>query len=265
GPEPVQLIHFCRLCGSPWDSGLNQCPRCVQTPSATTTPRPKAQADGDSRDVMSAIGLYFALLSISLATMIWIVATWATHSDHSLLRVETWESVAMSLLVLGWAIAKRDLLRDAFRIPGMGWMLAAVPLGMATFLMAHLLLHTLHRVLGLQLLDMTREYQPLPHGMLWALLSICVQPALFEELGFRGVILPSLNRVLTTTEAITVTALLFGILHLTVLSLPHLVALGWIAGWLRCRSGSLYPAMILHFTHNLLVVLVESHGGPLRW
>jgi membrane protease YdiL (CAAX protease family) len=63
-----------------------------------------------------------------------------------------------------------------------------------------------------------------------------------------------------TREAVLISALMFMVLHLAVLSFPHLLVIGLVLGYVRVRSGSLYPCMLLHFTHNLLVVLAEMKG-----
>jgi membrane protease YdiL (CAAX protease family) len=47
-------------------------------------------------------------------------------------------------------------------------------------------------------------------------------------------------------------------------SLPHLLILGVVLGWLRVKTGSLYPGMLLHFSHNFLVILSERTGS-LPW
>jgi membrane protease YdiL (CAAX protease family) len=80
-------------------------------------------------------------------------------------------------------------------------------------------------------------------------------------LAFRGIIQPTFLRVLGANETIVVTAMMFGILHLSVPSMPYLVLLGIVLGWLRQRTGSLYPCFVLHFCHNLLALLVEYWGG----
>ncbi len=36
--------------------------------------------------------------------------------------------------------------------------------------------------------------------------------------------------------------------------------MGLCLGWLRVRSGSLYPCIAMHFTHNLLAILAEMGG-----
>ena len=41
------------------------------------------------------------------------------------------------------------------------------------------------------------------------------------------------------------------------------VPLGIYLGWLRHRSGSLYPSMVAHFLHNAFVVTAEVWAlGP---
>jgi membrane protease YdiL (CAAX protease family) len=87
-------------------------------------------------------------------------------------------------------------------------------------------------------------------------------PAVFEELAFRGVILTSLTRVMGSTEAGVVSAFMFMVLHLSVPSFPHLLLMGLALAYIRLKSGSVLPGMLLHFTHNLLCVVAEHRVGP---
>ncbi len=89
------------------------------------------------------------------------------------------------------------------------------------------------------------------------ILCICVQPAVIEELAFRGVIFGALQKALSPFETIMVSALMFMILHLSIARFPHTLALGAAAGYLRTRTRSLYPCIVLHFSHNFLCVLAE--------
>jgi membrane protease YdiL (CAAX protease family) len=76
-----------------------------------------------------------------------------------------------------------------------------------------------------------------------------------EELTFRGAgysLLARYGRVV----AIVGTGILFGVAHGLVLALPILVAFGIGLAWLRSRSGSVFPGMILHGTFNTVAVLV---------
>jgi sodium transport system permease protein len=97
---------------------------------------------------------------------------------------------------------------------------------------------------------------PMP---LWAaLLGIAVTPALCEELFFRGVVLSGLRR-LGAGPALAVSALLFGLAHVSVHRLLPTLALGVMLGWLALRSGSIVPSMVVHLMNNALVVWLARH------
>jgi membrane protease YdiL (CAAX protease family) len=96
---------------------------------------------------------------------------------------------------------------------------------------------------------------------LWAmLLLISVMPAIFEELAFRGVIQSSLERVFNARDAWLIQAALFSVLHLSPLIFPSHFLMGLCFGYMRRRSRSIYPGMLLHGSWNALVLLEELPG-----
>lgn len=100
-----------------------------------------------------------------------------------------------------------------------------------------------------------------------ALVAVCALPALCEELVFRGVLARSLATGWPAAAAIALSALLFGLYHHTPYNLVSPIVDGAIAAYLTLRARSVVPAMIMHFLHNLFVVL-RSHAAPLgfwRW
>lgn len=144
------------------------------------------------------------------------------------------------------------------------WILVGICAAIPTYLLASNVVDFLV-YLGVERLDYLATFSNDGFGFSLAVILICLQPAIFEELAFRGIIQGSLGRVLGDREALIVSALMFGILHLSIPSLPHLLVLGLILGWLRLRTKSLLPGMVLHFTHNFLVILSEKAGGLLPW
>jgi len=93
---------------------------------------------------------------------------------------------------------------------------------------------------------------------LWQLLALySLAPAVFEEIAFRGVIFNRLRRVLGDREGWLVQAALFSILHLNPVIFPTHFAMGLIFGWLRMRTGSLIPGMILHAAWNAANIVLE--------
>lgn len=86
---------------------------------------------------------------------------------------------------------------------------------------------------------------------------VVIQPAVVEELAFRGILQTGLSRIVGRGEALLLTAFAFGIIHLAWLSLPYLVLVGLALGWVRQRTGSLLPCMLLHALHNFAVLMLE--------
>ena len=92
-----------------------------------------------------------------------------------------------------------------------------------------------------------------------AVLVVCVAPFV-EELVFRGVLLSGLATRMRVRWAIAGSAIVFGLAHLGDFGfawypIPQLVLLGLVLGWLRVRSGSLWPSITLHATNNLIAVI----------
>jgi membrane protease YdiL (CAAX protease family) len=68
-----------------------------------------------------------------------------------------------------------------------------------------------------------------------------------------------LEAVMPPAQALLVTALLFATVHYNMLSFViFLVPLALAAGWTVQKSGSLWPAMLIHFLHNAGIVLMEK-------
>lgn len=73
---------------------------------------------------------------------------------------------------------------------------------------------------------------------------------LVEEYIFRGLGFGLVSAVSGPALAVVVTALAFGLAHGLVVALPVLSLFGAILGWLRWKTDSLYPPMILHGIFN---------------
>ncbi len=85
----------------------------------------------------------------------------------------------------------------------------------------------------------------------FAFTAVVLAP-LFEETLFRGVLLPVLGRSWGRGWGLLVSALSFGVAHLSLAELPALVMLGLGLGWLRLRSGRLGACVLMHGLWNSL-------------
>ena len=85
-----------------------------------------------------------------------------------------------------------------------------------------------------------------------------VAPAV-EELTYRGLGV-SLVAPYGVGLAILLTGVLFGAAHGLIIALPVLAFFGIVVGWLRVRTDSVYPPMLLHATFNGTALLVSVSG-----
>lgn len=102
--------------------------------------------------------------------------------------------------------------------------------------------------------------------------SVSLIVPIAEEMLFRGGILrrlldvlcPKDGLLLTTNEqnnrhwlAITISALLFGLLHGNIVQGAHAFLMGLFLGWIYYRTNSILPGLIFHWVNNTAAVLIS--------
>jgi sodium transport system permease protein len=100
-----------------------------------------------------------------------------------------------------------------------------------------------------------------PGRPVFLLLAVALTPAVCEELVFRGVLLQGLGRSLTMARAVTVSALLFGAFHLSFETAVRFLPTFWLGlllAYVVWHTRSLFPAVLMHFVNNALVVVLIS-------
>lgn len=92
---------------------------------------------------------------------------------------------------------------------------------------------------------------------------------IWEEVFFRGIILVLFMRILPRRRAIFMSTFLFAVVHLNPLafSLNHLVDvvsiffMGLLFTYLVLKTGSLLPAIVFHYVHDIFVMLAQNTPG----
>lgn len=95
-------------------------------------------------------------------------------------------------------------------------------------------------------------------------LTACVAAPVFEEIIFRGFLLPSLTRYVPVWGAIVASSLLFAIAHLSLSEVLPLATLGMVLGVVYTRSRNLLSSMLLHSLWNsgtLLSLFILGSGS----
>ncbi|HEV8059863.1 MAG TPA: ABC transporter permease subunit/CPBP intramembrane protease [Gemmataceae bacterium] len=105
---------------------------------------------------------------------------------------------------------------------------------------------------------------------LWPVIAIGIIPPLVEELFFRGYLLAALLSTGRPIWAITASALLFGLFHLLVLDYLAIerfiptTLLGLLLAWITWKTGTIWPGVAMHVTHNTLLTLMGYYEPTLE-
>jgi ABC-2 type transport system permease protein/sodium transport system permease protein len=97
------------------------------------------------------------------------------------------------------------------------------------------------------------------------LLAMAVAPALFEEGFFRGYLFAAVRSAGNAGAAIVISAVVFGLFHAIVpnpLASERLLSstlTGLALGWVRWRTGSVWPGTLLHLCHNGFLMLLTYY------
>ena len=94
-------------------------------------------------------------------------------------------------------------------------------------------------------------------GVPLLLLIVAVTPGICEEFLCRGSLLSGLKNGLGVKGAIIVSAIIFGLMHMSPSRFFPQAILGIVLAILVLRSGSLWTAIIVHMGHNGLLVIIS--------
>lgn len=93
-----------------------------------------------------------------------------------------------------------------------------------------------------------------PFGIALVVLATAVTPAVIEEFALRGVVLGAL-KPFGKGFAVIISAVLFGLLHGNLEQIPFAFLVGLYLGFITVKTGSIVPAVVLHFYNNLSSVV----------
>jgi ABC-2 type transport system permease protein/sodium transport system permease protein len=226
------------------------------------------------REPRAALSLPAAAFALAVMFPAYFVlsATLAQSREISL-TLRLFVGAVITILIfcgIPWTIALFNRVRATtgigFTRPQMGGLLAAAMFGFVLWPAAHELF-LLNEWLGItslrldQIAEVKALMEQLQHvSLVWILLALAIVPGICEEFFFRGVLFSSLRRVTSPWRTIIATAVLFGLFHIIaglVLAPERFLPsafIGLVLGWVRWRTGSVLPCMLLHAVHNGFVL-----------
>ncbi|MDA0374994.1 MAG: CPBP family intramembrane metalloprotease [Planctomycetota bacterium] len=228
-------------------------------------PSGSAAGGAASRSGVAAAACTFLALVVTSTVLLFLITGGDVDPDGSAGQVEIGMlaqlggSIAALLLALAWPHAlpwRGDgavlgpLVRYACALPV--WLVIAVGTSLVWSALGWPLADQPH-------LSYFADAEP---GFAWigVLAAVCVVGPVLEELIFRGFLLEGLAARHGVPIAVSVSSVLFGLVHVgagTVLILP-ISALGALFAWLRLRHGGLLAPILAHVAHNSLMVTVVT-------
>jgi membrane protease YdiL (CAAX protease family) len=97
----------------------------------------------------------------------------------------------------------------------------------------------------------------LKYAKLITILVVALQPAIFEELAFRGVLQEGLNKITDKKQAIFISAFLFTILHMSFISFFWLLPFALCLGYVRMKEETIWYGVLIHFCFNTTACFLE--------
>lgn len=258
-PQRVAAVQHCRYCGAPLNAFFYFCTGCgiayKSIDEVVTPERPRELTEGEliqmkAPSVWPMFWTYmvvivflgfvsFALFSekqVDLAMLLQMAGLFITTCVFATMY---WTSLASQLRCFGFFTPPAWI--------ALGLLIPALGLNWAWSTMWMELLESQ----GITGPPDTRETLANP---LFRIMAIAVFPAITEEIAFRGLLQHWLQTAIKPWRAIILASFLFALLHFSVIGLPYLFLIGGLMGWAKWKSGSLYPSILIHFIHNLVVI-----------
>ena len=138
-------------------------------------------------------------------------------------------------------------LTDNWLVWGIGGYLAALPLVLLVSLINQQIWHGQGGSNPLLLLALQAQDKVV---LIIFFITSSIAAPVFEEIMFRGFLLPSLTRYVSVTNAIIISGFIFAVAHLSLSEVLPLATLGIVLGFVYTRSRNLLAPMLLHCLWN---------------
>lgn len=143
----------------------------------------------------------------------------------------------------------------SFSKPKSFWALSLFGIGFCAFAnVASSIAQSIFESFGNEIPSVAMENPEGIFGFLIAFISTAVLPAFVEEFACRGLVMGVLRKI-GDRFAIVASAILFGLMHGNFEQIPFAFLVGLVLGFIAIKSGSLWPAVFVHFFNNLAAVV----------
>jgi len=164
----------------------------------------------------------------------------------------------------------REYQQELLAVRGYSWT-TTIGFGLVSFMIFAIISASTLMILGIFTNDplvFLKQPSDTQAGGLWLLFA--VNPGLFEEMGFRGLLFTNLRRIHSEKTVITLTAVLFGLFHFTglangqpisgvILTAIMATSFGLSWGYITAKTKSVIPSMIIHYLVNAFSEVLQAN------
>jgi membrane protease YdiL (CAAX protease family) len=258
-PDAVERYKRCSYCGSPLNYAFYFCTVCatpyrpISEVIPPVVPRPLTEGELIRQKVPNIWRVFwtYAAVIFVLALLNYLLFPARQHKVYSYILAS---AAILLTTVVFQVVFWRSLIVQFRRI---GLLNAVVALGLLMLILLLVVNYGITRLILYYSDPADRPESWLETAGLSTpavFVLFCLMPAVTEEIAFRGLIQHWLHTVLAPWRAIILASALFAALHLSVITAPYLFLVGMLLGWLKWKTNSLYPSILIHMVHNWLVV-----------
>jgi uncharacterized protein len=245
--EQPPSVHRCIHCNLPVSAAARFCNHCGMLQGIPDIENAQQQ---QNRLVMLSVffGVHLVICLISNFN----------PSAHSLVPLFIFDGI-LSLITVIYAVILRKELKPILRWNNFS-VLKVLAYG-STAVLAAIAVNYSVKWLNRTIFDTESYYyyafSHLKYAKLATVLVVALQPAIFEELAFRGVLQQGLNKVVDTKQAIFIAAFLFALLHMSFISFFWLLPFALWLGYVRLKEETLWYGIVIHLCFNTTACFLE--------
>lgn len=241
------MSFLCENCNAFFETGDKFCSKCGKR-----LVKKKEISRAETLNII--IGFYVTML-------IFIAVTYFANEDatdglYAGLIIE----ILFAVIVVVFSVLDYKAIVKLYSFKSLNWKAVALSIIIPLFsgVIVYYLVGFLESLIGNES-NYYATYSHLNHSIFWAIFFIAVLPSIFEELAFRGFLFNKLNEVANIKITIIATSFLFALIHFSFISFLWIFPFGLLLGYLRAKYNTLWLGMIVHFIHNLVILVFDIY------
>jgi len=243
--------NACKNCRHTNNEGVNFCTKCGH--------RLKKSEKALAKDsITKIIFFYVVFLVFSFVSY----TLYEASDSFSNLGLELAIEAAFAAIVLGFCFLDYKSILRIYQLPIRNWRITTFsfvfPIISAVVVYYSLEFFNDH-LFQLDMENVYFGYSFLDHPVFWSVFFMAILPPIFEELAFRGFLFNEMIKITSARITIVATAFIFALVHFSFISFIWIFPFGIVLGVLRHKYRTLWYGMLVHFIHNLLVLLLDIY------